>query len=129
MLLGNFELVAGLGEGDAGSVQLFSGQRSLFEEFLAALVDGLLGLESLLGGLEIQSRFLNFLGETGGSGDLVSCLGLLIGTASVLGSSREVAVFQHSQQLSLVHFAATFHIEGLNRCTDLGDDGGPLQWK
>ena len=129
MLLRDSGLVACLGHVDRGLVELLARQRALFEQLLAALVDLLLGIERFLRLLRVSLGLLNFFGKAGRCGRLVRGLGLIQCTLRILCGRAEVPIFEHCQQLALMHAAAALHQELCDRSADLGHNGRLLAGK
>src|ERR1700722_1384627 len=107
MLFGNRMLVTRLRDIDSRLVEFFARQRSLLEELLPALINLLLGIERLLGLLRFGFGFLDFLGQAAARWGLVRRLCLIVSAFILLSRRCQVAIFQHRQQLALMHVAAT----------------------
>jgi hypothetical protein len=120
VLLSNVVLIASLRNVHPRLIELFSGQRSLFEELLAALKNFFLCVEGLLCLLRVGLGFPDFLGQAGSGGCGIGGLGLIVSAFGVLRRGGEIAVFKHGQQLSLMNRTAAFHQELLHRGADLG---------
>src|SRR6266851_3612976 len=122
-------LAAGLQESDFGGVHVPAGNGSLLKQFLATLVDFLLGIEVRLRGDGVQFRLLNLLREAGANRGCVVGFRLVEIALAGLRGGGQITVFQFGEQLALFNSRATLHVEFLNGRADLWGDGGLLERK
>ncbi len=111
LLLGLLVLAAGLQKGNFGGVQVFPGNSALLEQFLAALVDFLLGIESRLRRGGLQFGLLNLLRQTGANGRNVVSFRLFEVTLARLRRRGQILVFEFGKQLSFFYPSASLHIK------------------
>ena len=103
-------------------IQFLARQRALLKQVFAAVIHLLLSIESLPGGLQFKFCLLHFGWQIRSGADGIYRLRLIVRALGILGRGGEVFVLEHSQQLPLMHVAASLHIERLNRGADLGHD-------
>src|SRR5437879_506847 len=119
-------LAAGLKKSDFGAIQVFPGNGSLLEQFLAALIDFLLRFEIRLRGDGVELCLLNLLRKAGINGGYVVGVRLLEIALGGFRGGGQILVFQLCKQLPFLNSRASLHVEFLNGRADLRRDCGLL---
>ena len=120
-------LAAGLKKSNFGGIQVFPGNGSLLEQFLAALIDFLLRFEIRLRGDGVELCLLNLLRKASINGGHVVGVRLLEIALGGFRGGGQILVFQLCKQLSFFNSRASLHVEFLDGRTDLRRDCGLLQ--
>src|ERR1700681_2919649 len=119
MPFGQFILSSRLRKADGGLIEVLARHGPLLEQFLPAVIDLLLSVEHLLGGLRIRCSLLYFLRQAGGCSRNICSFGLFKCAFVFFLGSSQIRVLQNSQQLAFVYLAAPVGIKLLYRRTDL----------
>src|SRR6202158_1834511 len=119
MPFGQFILSSRLRKADGGLIEVLPRHGPLLEQFLPAVIDLLLSLEHLLGGLRVRCSLLYFFRQAGGCSRNICGFGLFECTFIFFPGRGQIRILQNRQQLAFVYFASPVDVKLFYRRADL----------
>ena len=108
-----------LRKADSGLIEVLPRHGPLLEQFLPAVIDLLLSVEHLLGGLRIRCSLLYFFRQAGCCSRNICGFGLFKCAFVFFLGRSQIRVLQNGQQLAFVHLASPVGVKLLYRRADL----------
>src|ERR1700730_14514175 len=119
MPFGQFILSSRLRKADGGLIEVLPRHGPLLEEFLPAVIDLLLSLKHLLGGLRVRCSLLYFCRQADCGSRYIRGFSLFKCTFIFFLGRGQIRVLQNGQQLALAYFASPVDVKLFYRRADL----------